>query len=447
MSAAIVVTNVLNFIGDISNSNTGKIAASTTGIFVGNVSNFAGNISNSGSISAFRTDIVVDNIATFTGGVSNSGTINAGAFGIFVGCTCGISTFTGGVSNSGTITAGSRDGIVVMNVTNFGGGVSNSGTIAAGQWGVFVGLPTPVFAATSSSFGGGISNSGTITGGAGIGVGATSGSTLTLSTFAGGISNSGTIAAGFQGIFVGAVTGSTVTVSNFSGGISNSGLITAANAGIFVGAGPGSTATISTFAGNISNSGTITGNTGIVIGAGVTFAAGSDIVNSGTITGTGGTAINLAAATSPITVDVTGGAINGNMVGAGLAAGDTLNFTLASAAATFTYNSNFTNFTTVNINAGTVVLNGTDSAAAINVNNTGTLAGTGTLDPLPTTVVTVNSGGTLAPGTPGGLGTLTIDGSLVFNAGSQYAVQINLGAGNNSKTAVNGSATLAATAR
>jgi hypothetical protein len=56
--------------------------------------------------------------------------------------------------------------------------------------------------------------------------------------------------------------------------------------------------------------------------------------------------------------------------------------------------------------------------------------------------VTINSGGTLAPGTPGGFGTLTIDGTLLFNAGSFYAINIAPGAGNNSKTAVVGSATL-----
>ena len=75
----------------------------------------------------------------------------------------------------------------------------------------------------------------------------------------------------------------------------------------------------------------------------------------------------------------------------------------------------------------------------VNVNATGTLAGTGIVDP-PT--VTINSGGTLAPGTPGGFGTLTIDGTLLFNAGSFYAINIGPGASNNSKTAVIGSATL-----
>ncbi len=75
----------------------------------------------------------------------------------------------------------------------------------------------------------------------------------------------------------------------------------------------------------------------------------------------------------------------------------------------------------------------------VSVNATGTLAGTGIVDPL---TVTINSGGTLAPGALGGFGTLTIDGTLLFNAGSFYAISIGPGAGNNSATAVVGSATL-----
>lgn len=55
---------------------------------------------------------------------------------------------------------------------------------------------------------------------------------------------------------------------------------------------------ISTFSGNISNSGIITAKTGIMIGAGVGFAAGGAIVNRGNITGTGGTAIDASTATS-----------------------------------------------------------------------------------------------------------------------------------------------------
>ena len=82
-------------------------------------------------------------------------------------------------------------------------------------------------------------------------------------------------------------------------------------------------------------------------------------------------------------------------------------------------------------------INGTSS---VTVNSGGTLSGVGLVDP-PTT--TINSGGTLSPGNAANpLGTLTIAGTLNFNAGSFYAVQIAQGAGNNSKTVVTGTANL-----
>jgi uncharacterized protein with beta-barrel porin domain len=56
--------------------------------------------------------------------------------------------------------------------------------------------------------------------------------------------------------------------------------------------------------------------------------------------------------------------------------------------------------------------------------------------------VVVSSGGTLAPGTPGGYGTLNITGGLTFASGSSYAIDIAPGAGNNSKVVLTGAATL-----
>ena len=121
--------------------------------------------------------------------------------------------------------------------------------------------------------------------------------------------------------------------------------------------------TISDFAGNISNSGRIVGATGILITEGVTFGAGGAIVNSGTVTGTGGTAIDVSGASSAMTIDqtaglvsgaiklsanadqlnISGGAIAGNIVGAGTQ--DTINFNLGSG--TFSYGPPYI-FTTIN---------------------------------------------------------------------------------------------------
>jgi uncharacterized protein with beta-barrel porin domain len=486
-SKALSTATLSTFAGNISNSGT--ITTGKTGIFVGGaaksggsatLSLFAGGITNSGRIAApSATGIAVGGTATgahssvtvsnFAGGVSNSGTIIALDNGIFVGGVGGsatkaggaftLSTFTGGITNSGFISAATGVGIQVAvtgtgagstgTLSTFSGNISNSGTIVVGGTGVGIlvgGAATAGGSGTISTFGGSVVNSGNITVKSGIGifVGGTAsgaGSTVTISTFAGGITNSGTISAPTgTGIMVGGkATGATatVTIATFVGGITNTGKITAGSSGIFVGGivKSGGVVTIANFEGNISNAGTITGRTGIVIGPGVDFVGGAAIVNTGTITGTGGTAINLVNSTNPVTVDINGGAINGNMLGSGLLLGDTLNFTLG-AGNTFTYNNNFENFDTVTIFSGTVVLNGTlNSATAVSVAG-GTLAGTGTIDPL---TVTIGAGGTLSPGTPGGFGTMTIDGNLVFtNASSVYAITIGPGAGNNSATAITG---------
>jgi uncharacterized protein with beta-barrel porin domain len=479
----ITVARVSTFSGGIANSGTISASGTAAGIEVLSVTTFLGGISNSGVISAAGRGILVLGsigtslsvvISTFSGGIANSGTISAGGDGIavsagivpgfFNGGTQGaiqvFATFAGGISNSGTISAGGN-GIFVggtgagVNFAHefltYAGGISNSGTISAGGNGIFVGgkgLFSSSSVVTISNFSGGISNSGTISaGGNGIfvggKVGSTAGLTVTISTFAGGISNSGTILAGNSGVGI-----YVLSVSSFIGGITNSGMISvgANGAGIVLGA--------TSFYGNVSNSGTITGgHTGIDICNCATFVGGA-IVNSGIINASTN-AINASAATAPVTIDqnagamignillsanadvlnINGGTISGNIVGQGVS--NTVNFQLGSGT-TYTDNNSFTGINQVNINSGTVVLNGANTATHVDV--FGTLAGTGSIDP---TTVTIHSGGTLSPGSSTApLGTFGITGTLVFNAGSSYATTIATGAGNNSKTAVTGSATL-----
>ena len=149
--------------------------------------------------------------------------------------------------------------------------------------------------------------------------------------------------------------------------------------------------------------------------------------------------------------------INGNITGQG--SSDAINFTLGSG--TFTYASSY-GFSTINqvtVYSGTAILDGANSSTNVTVaggtlevgdasNPSATLTSTnpvlvsGTLAGYGTVIggATIESGGTLAPGD--GIGTLSITGNLTFNSGSYYAVQIAPGAGNNSKTAVTGGATL-----
>ena len=274
---------------------------------------------------------------------SNSGTISVGGHGILVGGTAQTATFAG----------------PTVAVSSFGGSIVNSGTISAGAAG------NGIFVGGRAVFGGFRSDA-----------------SVTIGTFAGGISNGGLISAGGHGIFVGGTaTGSAeVIISTFAGGISNSGVISAGGRGIFVGgkSSIGGFVSIGTFSGGITNSGTIVATTGIVVGPQV-FGFSGAIANSGTISGTGGTAIDVSGAQNAMTIDQTGGLISGaillaeadelnisggtiagNIVGSG--SSDNINFNLGSG--TFTYGSayGFSGISQVNVNSGTVILDGTNQA-------------------------------------------------------------------------------------
>ncbi len=475
--SGIVVSSVSTFAGGIANSNGGTISAGNDGISVTAVSQFGGGIVNGGTIqansaiginvssvsffsegivnagkiSAAHSGIAVSAVTTFTGGISNSGTISSltgGRAGIALS---GVNQFTAGIGNSGAITAAGT-GIRVSNVSTFGGGIGNSGSISAHG--------SDIYVAGVSTFTDGITNAGTISANAGIYInrdsavaGVSNAGTISaaisnsgritastygiyannISSFAGGISNSGAIAAGNYGIIVGRDARSNGAASNstFSGGIRNSGTISATGVGIYIN-------NVSTFAGNISNTGTIVAATAVSIAGAVTFAAGNAIVNSGMIAGSAA-AIDTSTATSAVTIDqtggtihgaiklssnadvlnISGGTINGNIIGAG--SHDTVNFS-PGAGNSFTYASNFTGINQVNINSGTVILNGSNVASSVDVNG-GTLAGTGTLDPL---AVTIHSGATLQPGAPGiAGGRLSIVGNLAFQSGAIYLITIN----------------------
>ena len=480
-TTGIAVGSVSTFTGGITNSGTIS-SFKSNGISLNSVAQFSasgagGGITNTGSISAFITGIsVYNNISTFSGGITNAGTISAAKRGIGLGFAPTpnkygiVSNFSGNFSNSGTITAVAT-GIGII-ASTFTGNVTNSGTISAGARGIGLGFQATTGAILGvSTFSGNVSNSGRITAPIGIYIGPgvnfasgaavvnsgtiTAGATgiaIIASTFTGDVTNSGTITAGVSGIFI--------TASTFAGNVTNSGTISAGGRGIGLGFQTnGAILGISTFSGNVSNSGRITAATGIFIEAGVTFAGGGAVVNSGTITGTTA-AIDASQATSPVIIDqnagllsgnvllsahadvlnINGGTIVGNIVGSG--SSDAVNF---QTGGIYTEIDTFTGINQVNINSGTkLVLNSTgNSATNVNVGATagGALAGTGSIDV--TGAVTIDSGGLLAPGSlTAPLGTFTINGDLAFNSGSGYGIQIAPGAGNNSATDVNGTATL-----
>ncbi|MDO9414384.1 MAG: autotransporter domain-containing protein [Pseudolabrys sp.] len=86
------------------------------------------------------------------------------------------------------------------------------------------------------------------------------------------------------------------------------------------------------------------------------------------------------------------------------------------------------------VNGGALVVNGSIAASSSLTMTSGTtLGGTGTVG-----ATTINAGGTLAPGNS--IGTLSVHGSLTFNNGSSYAVEISPTAAD--RTNVTGTATL-----
>ena len=83
---------------------------------------------------------------------------------------------------------------------------------------------------------------------------------------------------------------------------------------------------------------------------------------------------------------------------------------------------------TLNVNGGTLQMNGSlPDAAAVNVNSSGTLTGTGTIG----AVVNINNGGTLTPGTAGTPATsLNVAGNLAFLASSNFNITVNTATAN-----------------
>ena len=157
---------------------------------------------------------------------------------------------------------------------------------------------------------------------------------------------------------------------------------------------------------------------------------------SGSITSLSGAStgvVNLGANTLTITNG------NGTYAGAILDSGLGGGLAITGGKEVLTGASSYTGATV--ITGATLEVDGSlNGTSGVTVNSGGTLSGTGTIDP---PAVTINDGATLAPGnTANPFGSLTITGTLLFNAGSFYAINVGPGAGNNSKTALVGSATL-----
>jgi uncharacterized protein with beta-barrel porin domain len=425
---------------DVANNNTinnfGTVNGS--GNFAGINGGTALTVNNSGTIG--RLDIP-NNLIDSAGINASDGVLvinNAG--GTIQGASGIQGSGVGTVVNSGLIIGGGgADGISFL-------AIPSTVTVSNNVTGVITGDANGINATSAIVF-----NYGTIsgTGSGGTGVNA---NTVVLTNYASGlitgdgfgvsglqtpnltITNFGTISATGLGAF--AVFGNVVNITN-SGTISTA----PGNAGI----------AITMFSGSVINT-----PGGVITGDGVAIAANGNttVFNAGTITGTGGVAISFSSGGNTLTLGP-GSVINGTARGFGAdtfqlggTGTDSFNASLFatqySGYATFnkigasTWTLTGSNATAMpwTISGGTLVADGTLANSTMTVSAGGTLAGSGIIG---NTVIT---GGTLAPGSPGGnvFGPLSVLGNLSFTAASTYMIQVSPASAG--RTNVTGIATL-----
>jgi uncharacterized protein with beta-barrel porin domain len=418
------------------------VTGTTSGLFMsdGAVTNNAG-----ASITGGQSGIVATAGAitvTNSGGITGT---NPSFWGIFANTNATV------INNAGASITG---GIGILADTG-AATVSNSGSIAG-----------------TNSFGIASATNTTVTNNAGASI---TGGTSAIAGSAANVTNSGTVA----GLHFGVAAANNVTVTNNAGGsitggtdgifaefgtaaITNSGSIVGTSSeGIFA----GTTATVTNNAGGsikggaigiaagtgaavVNNSGSITGSTfGILAHAGGSSVFNADIISGGTA------AIQFAGSGNTLTL-APGSAISGNVLGTGSdtfqlggSGAATFNVSQLGPAAqyqgfgtfnkidsstwTLTGTSTFTG--PVNVNGGTLSVNGDiSSASSLTVNAGGTLGGNGIVGK-----TTIN-GGTLSPGDS--IGLLTVKDDLVFTATSTYLVEVS--SSNADRSNVTGTATL-----
>lgn len=340
------------------------------------------------------------------------------------------------VNNYGTITSNSVNGDTGNDGIDFqshaGGTVNNyaGGSITGARHGITGSGSITVY------------NEGTITGnlGSGINIDSTSGITYVTNTASGVITGNAGGTTDGDGIDVdylvsinnygkiyayGTSTGNLSEAITVGGGTINNyagGVIYSVQRAITVDDSNGGNAYGPT---TIYNEGTIQGGNGEAISITDTF--GDTITNKGVIigsitTGTGNDTFNFYGGSS-ITGQIDGRAGTDviNLYGAGSGTlANVINIEqLHVFGGIWTIPDTQTYANGVTIDGGTLEVDGSLTSSGITVNSGGTLSGDGTItDPI------INAGGTLAPGTASAIGTLTINGPLTFEAGSNYNVRV-----------------------
>ena len=391
--------------GTTAPTGSDGIQANGSGVTVTNTGTISGRHGITGGFAGFS--LTVNNDAGTISAVNGSG-INID--GVFTNTTVSVGNAFGATIQGGVLAAatnGDGDGVDVDGVLT----LNNSGDIL-GYGAKGVGSDTlPNNAEAIAAGGGSIINTST---------GRIIGSSLTADAPNGDNTRAG------NGILVDNSSGGNAVAATT---VTNSGLIQGKTGfGIKI---------IGTFADTITNNsgGTIRG-AGTGAGAAIQTGDGGDIIsNAGTITGDNGQAIDLGAGDDTLTI--TGGTITGSIDGGTGTNTATFN---PGTGNTFSYAGAISNFSSVDISSGNVILSGastysgnttvsgtlsvtnsTGSATGsgdVTVNSTGTLKGTGDI----AGNVSVASGGTIAPGLSPG--TLNIDGNLSIVDGSHFAFEL-----------------------
>lgn len=444
-------------------SGAGAVVLGSKALVLTNAADtFSGTISGAGSLT------IAGGTETLTGANSYTGaTVITG--GILALSGAGSLAATSTVQANGTfdISAASAGGTVIL------GSLSGSGTVVLGTNTLNLGIASTVFSGTITGTGGLIVSGGTqilagsnnYTGGTTITAGTLQiGNNTNTGSLLGNVTDNGTLAfnrydssvfastISGTGAVVQLGTGTTILTANnsYAGGtqiaagtlqIGNGGT-TGAIAGDITDNGTlaFNRSDVTSFAGTISGTGGITqAGTGTLTLTGANSYSGTTAVNSTTtlVLASSGS-IAASSVTDNGTFDVSGATTPqiASLAGNGLVTLGAQTLQLTNAAGSFS--GVITGSGGVTIKGGTQTFNGINTYTGATRVSGGTLAGTGTVSS-----VTVDSGGTLAPGVSGA-GSLKVNGNLTLADGSIYLVNLSSSASSPS-TAVTGTASLGGT--